>query len=90
MPWFGNSRWSIPEEHSGEVIGAIAGGIFGLLVIVAGFWRALAFGVFVVAGFVLGRCRRSRQPQGRDCQAVRGRDTRAVRSVRQEWLAHAR
>ena len=50
MPWFGNSRWSIPEEHSGEVIGAIAGGIFGLLVIVAGFWRALAFGVFVVVG----------------------------------------
>jgi len=55
MPWFGNSRWSIPEEHSGEVVGAIAGGIFGLLVIIAGFWRALVFGVFVVAGFMLGR-----------------------------------
>ena len=55
MPWFGNSRWSIPEEHSGEVIGAIAGGIFGLLVIIAGFWRALVFGVFVVAGFARGR-----------------------------------
>jgi uncharacterized membrane protein len=55
MPWFGNSRWSIPEEHAGEVIGAIAGGIFGLLVIIAGFWRALVFGVFVVAGLLLGR-----------------------------------
>jgi len=55
MPWFGNSKWSIPEEHSGEVIGAIIGAIFGLLVIIAGFWRALVFGVFVVAGLILGR-----------------------------------
>lgn len=55
MAWFKNSNWSIPEEHSGEVIGAIAGGVFGLLVIIAGFWRALAFAIFVAIGFMLGR-----------------------------------
>ncbi len=55
MAWFRNCNWGIPEEHSGEVIGAIAGGVFGLLVIIAGFWRALAFAVFVAIGFMLGR-----------------------------------
>ena len=50
-----NSKWSIPEEHSGEVIGAAAGGIFGLFAIIAGFWRSLVFLIFVIIGFLIGR-----------------------------------
>lgn len=55
MPWFEDCRFNIPEGKSGQVVGAIIGGIFGLLVLIAGFWRALAFAFFVVVGFFIGR-----------------------------------
>jgi uncharacterized membrane protein len=55
MPWFEDCRFNIPEGKSGQVVGAIIGAIFGLLVLIAGFWRALAFAFFVVLGFLIGR-----------------------------------
>lgn len=55
MPWFEGSRFNIPEDRSGQVVGAIIGAIFGLVVLIAGFWRALAFAFFVVVGFLIGR-----------------------------------
>ncbi|MEA4882872.1 MAG: DUF2273 domain-containing protein [Clostridia bacterium] len=55
MPGFGSNHWNIPEDRAGSIIGAAAGAVFGLLVIVAGFWRALAFLFFVALGFMIGR-----------------------------------
>ncbi len=56
MPWFGDGRFNVPEGSSGQFVGgAIVGAIFGLLVLIAGFWRALAFALFVGIGFIVGR-----------------------------------
>ena len=63
--------------HSGEVIGAIVGGLLGLFVIIVGFWRALVVAMFIAIGVAVGRyidvneelkeniARRFRQPRGR-------------------------
>jgi len=70
-------NWQPPPEHSGEVIGAIVGGLLGLFVIIVGFWRALVVAMFIAIGVAVGRyidvneelkeniARRFRQPRGR-------------------------
>lgn len=77
MQWFRNFRWQVPREHSGEVVGAIAGLIIGLFVIIAGFWRTLVLVMFIALGTIAGRyvdvneelkeaiARRFRVPKGR-------------------------
>ncbi|MGB4337576.1 MAG: DUF2273 domain-containing protein [Bacillota bacterium] len=77
MRWFRGLNWQPPPEHSGEVIGAIVGGLLGLFVIIVGFWRALVVAMFIAIGVAVGRyidvneelkeniARRFRQPRGR-------------------------
>ena len=77
MRWLRGLNWQPPPEHSGEVIGAIVGGLLGLFVIIVGFWRALVVAMFIAIGVAVGRyidvneelkeniARRFRQPRGR-------------------------
>lgn len=55
MPLIGNGKWSIPEGRTGEAIGIVAGIVFGILYLIVGFWRTIAFGIFVIIGATIGR-----------------------------------
>lgn len=43
------------EKHRGKIFGLLAGLLFGLLVLTLGFWRTLLVGLFMAAGFVIGK-----------------------------------
>jgi uncharacterized membrane protein len=43
------------DEHPGLLLGATAGFLFALLVLVVGFWRAVLVGILVVIGGYVGR-----------------------------------
>ncbi|MEL1135182.1 DUF2273 domain-containing protein [Desulfitobacterium sp. THU1] len=46
--------WAL-EEHPGKLLGTLAGFGLGLLVVVLGFWKALALSLFVFVGLTLGK-----------------------------------
>lgn len=43
------------EEHRGKVLGAIIGLMFGLLVAVFNFWKAIFIALCAVAGYHIGK-----------------------------------
>ncbi|MHB1653790.1 MAG: DUF2273 domain-containing protein [Desulfitobacteriaceae bacterium] len=43
------------EKHPGKLLGTSLGFLFGLLLVILGFWRALALSLFILAGFIIGK-----------------------------------
>ncbi|KLU61358.1 hypothetical protein CEB3_c22990 [Peptococcaceae bacterium CEB3] len=43
------------NEHPGKLVGTSSGFVFGLFLVILGFWRALVLSLFIVAGFLLGK-----------------------------------
>ncbi|WP_139489321.1 DUF2273 domain-containing protein [Brevibacillus dissolubilis] len=48
-------KWEIMREHKGKLLGGLAGFLFGLIYLFAGFWDTLVFVVFVGTGCYIGR-----------------------------------
>ena len=51
-----NDLWNERKErHFGKLVGVVAGLIFGILILIFGFWRTLFVTLLVIAGFVIGK-----------------------------------
>ena len=51
---FKNVINNIPPQHVGKIIGTSIGLLFGLLVLIFGFWRVLLLGLFIACGLFVG------------------------------------
>ncbi|MDR6224650.1 DUF2273 domain-containing protein [Desmospora profundinema] len=43
------------ETHRGRLTGLVIGLILGLIYLIAGFWKAIGFGAFLLAGYLIGQ-----------------------------------
>ncbi|NLK52680.1 MAG: DUF2273 domain-containing protein [Syntrophomonadaceae bacterium] len=43
------------EYHAGKILGVLAGLIFGILILVFGFWRSLFVALCAIFGYLIGR-----------------------------------
>jgi uncharacterized membrane protein len=43
------------NNHKYEIIGSIIGALFGIFVIIIGFWKAIFIGICTFAGYFIGR-----------------------------------
>lgn len=41
-------------EHRGKLIGLLVGFLFGLIVLIIGFWRAFFWGLCMIIGYLIG------------------------------------
>jgi uncharacterized membrane protein len=46
--------WAL-DEHPGKLIGTALGFLFGLLVVILGFWKTLVLCLFILIGLLLGK-----------------------------------
>ncbi|PTM58529.1 DUF2273 domain-containing protein [Desmospora activa] len=43
------------DTHRGRLIGLVIGVVLGLIYLIVGFWKTVAFGMFVLVGFLIGQ-----------------------------------
>ncbi len=43
------------DKHPGKAVGAVAGFLLGMIVVILGFWRTVVIAWFVAAGLYLGK-----------------------------------